>query len=118
MPNLLRTLLVTIPAFVVFGAARPVIAQGYDPSLFQEMRWRMIGPFRASRTKAGTGVPSQPNVFYIGVVNASARSAACISSVSAATSDGDSSSNARMSGAMSAAIGRSSFRWGGVIGVR
>ncbi len=29
----------------------------------------MIGPFRASRTKAGTGVPSQPNVFYIGVVN-------------------------------------------------
>jgi len=44
-------------------------AQGYDPSLFQEMRWRMIGPFRASRTKAGTGVPSQPNVFYIGVVN-------------------------------------------------
>jgi photosystem II stability/assembly factor-like uncharacterized protein len=51
------------------GVARPVAAQSYDPSLFQEMRWRMIGPFRASRTKAGTGVPSQPNVFYIGVVN-------------------------------------------------
>jgi len=44
-------------------------AQGVDPSLFQEMRWRMIGPFRASRGKAGTGVPLQPNVFYIGVVN-------------------------------------------------
>ena len=51
------------------ASARPLVAQGYDPSLFQEMRWRMIGPFRASRTKAGTGVPSQPNVFYIGVVN-------------------------------------------------
>ena len=53
----------------ILGFAPPLVAQGYDPALFQEMRWRMIGPFRASRTKAGTGVPSQPNVFYIGVVN-------------------------------------------------
>lgn len=37
--------------------------------MFQEMRWRMIGPFRASRTRAVAGVPSQPNLFYIGVVN-------------------------------------------------
>ncbi len=29
----------------------------------------MIGPFRASRTKAAAGIPSQPNVFYVGVVN-------------------------------------------------
>jgi hypothetical protein len=55
--------------FTILGFGPPLVAQGYDPSLFQEMRWRMIGPFRASRTKAGTGVPSQPNVFYIGVVN-------------------------------------------------
>jgi photosystem II stability/assembly factor-like uncharacterized protein len=34
-----------------------------------EMRYRMIGPHRASRTKAAAGVPDQPNVFYIGVVN-------------------------------------------------
>jgi photosystem II stability/assembly factor-like uncharacterized protein len=33
------------------------------------MRYRMIGPFRASRTKAAAGIPDQPNVFYIGVVN-------------------------------------------------
>ena len=70
MPNSMRSLCVTIALLAGFGGlARPVGAQGYDPSLFQEMRWRMIGPFRASRTKAGTGVPSQPNVFYIGVVN-------------------------------------------------
>ena len=49
--------------------ARSSAAQTVDPTSFQEMRWRMIGPFRASRTKAGTGVPSQPNVFYAGVVN-------------------------------------------------
>src|SRR5215216_254925 len=60
---------VTLALLVMAGYAPSVVAQGVDPSLFQEMRWRMIGPFRASRTKAGAGVPSQPNVFYIGVVN-------------------------------------------------
>ena len=41
----------------------------YAPDLFGEMRWRSIGPFRGGRTKAAAGIPSQPNVFYIGVVN-------------------------------------------------
>lgn len=44
-------------------------AQQYPPSLYQEMRWRLIGPFRGGRTRAATGVPSQPNLFYIGQVN-------------------------------------------------
>jgi len=44
-------------------------AQQYDPGLFDEMRWRMIGPFRGGRCKAAAGVPEQPNVFYIGYVN-------------------------------------------------
>src|SRR5215213_5414698 len=39
------------------------------PSRFAEMRWRSIGPFRGGRTVAAVGVPSQPNVFYIGVNN-------------------------------------------------
>ena len=33
------------------------------------MHWRMIGPFRGGRTRAVAGVPDQPNVFYVGVVN-------------------------------------------------
>ncbi|HWF89257.1 MAG TPA: hypothetical protein VN659_10490 [Pyrinomonadaceae bacterium] len=33
------------------------------------LKWRMIGPFRAGRTVGATGVPGQPNVFYIGVNN-------------------------------------------------
>src|SRR5215471_18531887 len=44
-------------------------AQQVDPNLFAEMRWRMIGPHRASRTKAAAGIPNQPNVFYIGAVD-------------------------------------------------
>src|SRR5882724_10465451 len=44
-------------------------AQTYDQKLFQEMRWRCIGPFRAGRTVAITGVQGQPNLFYMAAVN-------------------------------------------------
>jgi photosystem II stability/assembly factor-like uncharacterized protein len=36
-------------------------------SAYQELRYRLIGPFRASRTVAGVGVPTQPAVFFMGV---------------------------------------------------
>jgi photosystem II stability/assembly factor-like uncharacterized protein len=41
----------------------------YDPRLYSEMRWRCIGPFRGGRTVAVSGVPLQPNVFYMAAVN-------------------------------------------------
>jgi photosystem II stability/assembly factor-like uncharacterized protein len=44
-------------------------AAQFSPSLFSDMKWREIGPFRAGRTHALDGVPSQPGVFYIGAVN-------------------------------------------------
>ena len=40
-----------------------------DPSIFNELRWRSIGPYRGGRTKAAAGVPGQPGVFYVGAVN-------------------------------------------------
>ncbi|HRA40390.1 MAG TPA: hypothetical protein PK108_07525, partial [Pyrinomonadaceae bacterium] len=43
--------------------------QKVDASLYQSMEWRMIGPFRAGRTVGAVGIPSQPNVFYIGLNN-------------------------------------------------
>ena len=45
------------------------IAQTFDTSLFNSMKWRMIGPHRGGRTVGAVGVPQQPNVFYIGVNN-------------------------------------------------
>ena len=44
-------------------------AESYDTKLFTELRWRDIGPFRGGRTRALSGVPSEPNVFYIAQVN-------------------------------------------------
>jgi photosystem II stability/assembly factor-like uncharacterized protein len=40
-------------------------AQQYDPAMYQDLHWRMIGPFRGGRTVAISGVPGQPNVFYM-----------------------------------------------------
>ena len=37
--------------------------------LYQDMHWRMIGPFRGGRTRAACGVATQPNVFYVGAVD-------------------------------------------------
>lgn len=44
-------------------------AQHIPHTDYQNLKYRMIGPFRASRTVGGVGVPSQPNVFYMGVNN-------------------------------------------------
>ena len=44
-------------------------AQQFNPDLYQNMSWRMIGPFRGGRTVGATGVPGKQNVFYIGVNN-------------------------------------------------
>jgi photosystem II stability/assembly factor-like uncharacterized protein len=48
--------------------ASPDAAQKIDVSLFRELRWRLIGPFRGGRALAVTGVRGQPNVFYFGAV--------------------------------------------------
>ena len=50
-------------------AATLASAQSIPPDLFHELHWRNVGPYRGGRTRACTGVPSQPNVFYMGQVN-------------------------------------------------
>ena len=54
---------------ILFLSISSTGAQPYSPSAYQSLRWRNIGPFRAGRTVGATGVPGQPNVFYIGVNN-------------------------------------------------
>ena len=52
-------------SFLIAGA----VAQSTPVKMYGEMRWRMIGPFRGGRTRAAAGVPTQPNVFYMGAVD-------------------------------------------------
>ncbi|MBX7219967.1 MAG: glycoside hydrolase [Blastocatellia bacterium] len=42
-------------------------AQSVDSRLYQNLKWRCIGPFRGGRTVGAVGIPNQPNVFFIGV---------------------------------------------------
>lgn len=57
-----------IAALLIIAGPSFVRAQQIDPSAFQEMQWRMIGPFRGGRVNAVSGVPGQPNTFYFGSV--------------------------------------------------
>jgi len=43
--------------------------QQFTSEIFKDLRWRNIGPFRGGRTRAAEGVPSEPNLFYMGQVN-------------------------------------------------
>lgn len=45
------------------------IGQSVSQKSFQDLKYRSIGPFRASRTVGAVGIPSQPNVFFMGVNN-------------------------------------------------
>src|SRR5436309_1902256 len=44
-------------------------AAAVDPSLFGDLHWRLLGPFRGGRVLAVSGVPGEPEHFYFGSVN-------------------------------------------------
>jgi len=62
----------SIVLFVFDAAVRlmagPDAPKPFDQKLFQELRWRSIGPFRAGRALAVTGVRGQPETYYFGAV--------------------------------------------------
>ncbi len=65
----------TLLAILVAGSSGLLRAQApdrsstYDPALYQELRYRLVGPFRAGRTVGAVGIPTQPAVFFMGVNN-------------------------------------------------
>ncbi len=59
---------VAFSCFFLLSAAGPLCAQ--TPSHFGDaLHWRNVGPFRGGRVRAISGVPAQPNVFYMAPVN-------------------------------------------------
>lgn len=57
-----------IAAIATALVATPALAT-VDPALFQELKWRSIGPSRGGRVLAVTGAPDRPEHFYMGSVN-------------------------------------------------
>ena len=50
-------------------AAAAVQAASVNPILFQELKWRSVGPFRGGRVLAVEGARNDPKRFYFGAVN-------------------------------------------------
>jgi photosystem II stability/assembly factor-like uncharacterized protein len=67
MRNLLTVLLAAGATAAAAAWQTPAAPAGVDPS--SDMHWRAIGPTRAGRARAVSGVPSQPNVAYAGFDN-------------------------------------------------
>src|SRR5256885_8436613 len=44
-------------------------AQQFDPKLYRELRWRLIGPFRGGRSGAVSRIPAPAEVFFIAANN-------------------------------------------------
>ena len=68
----MRRFVLSAAVLILLLATLRVPAQenaGVSPNLFSEMKWRSIGPHRASRTRAAAGHRSQPFTFYTGAVN-------------------------------------------------
>jgi photosystem II stability/assembly factor-like uncharacterized protein len=53
----------------VSGAPLAATAAGVDPVLFQDLHWRLIGPFRGGRVLAVAAAPDEARRFYFGAVN-------------------------------------------------
>jgi photosystem II stability/assembly factor-like uncharacterized protein len=60
---IMKVCLVSLLVSVAVFGAEPV-----PTNLFDQLQWRLIGPFRGGRVAAVTGVPGDPVTFYFGAV--------------------------------------------------
>jgi photosystem II stability/assembly factor-like uncharacterized protein len=60
---------IALPLVLLGSLAAAAAADPVPEASYQQLHWRMVGPFRGGRTRAVAGVPSQPSVFYMAQVN-------------------------------------------------
>lgn len=54
--------------FVLLGFATATLSQAVPDSLYNGLKWRLVGPFRGGRVEAVVGIPGNPSVYYFGAV--------------------------------------------------
>jgi len=64
----IRLTLSLVLVFALGSLAIPAAADPVPAAAYQQLHWRMIGPFRGGRVNGVSGVPGQPNAFYFGSV--------------------------------------------------
>jgi photosystem II stability/assembly factor-like uncharacterized protein len=66
---LAATIVLALPASALASPAAAAPSNATHAMPFGALHWRLIGPFRAGRSLAVTGVVGQPNHFYMGSVD-------------------------------------------------
>src|ERR1035441_7827548 len=66
MTKMLLTKTMPVCAALAVSILSGAAAQTVNPALWSGLKYRMIGPERGGRVTTVTGVPSQPNTFYMG----------------------------------------------------
>ena len=52
--------------FFVLSLMFSAAAEEIPSNILQAMQWRLIGPHRGGRITSVSGVPSDPNIYYVG----------------------------------------------------
>ena len=61
--------LATMAVFWLAMASGAGLAQSVPPTMFGDLQWRLIGPFRGGRTVAVSGIPGNGTTFFFGAVD-------------------------------------------------
>ena len=61
-------MLTAVCLLVLSAGLFPSVNSQTDPALYSGLHWRMVGPFRAGRVNAVSGVTGQVDTFYFGSV--------------------------------------------------
>ncbi len=65
----MQTIRLAVSFVLLLSAVATAAADPIPETAYQQLHWRMVGPFRGGRTRAAAGVASQPSVFYVAQVN-------------------------------------------------
>jgi photosystem II stability/assembly factor-like uncharacterized protein len=64
--SMLLSILLMVAAVPQVAGSRQATTPAVDPKLYQDLRWRNVGPHRGGRVTAIAGVRSKPCTFYMG----------------------------------------------------
>ncbi len=53
-------------SIVIFSIISSTFSQSIPEKAYSEMKWRLVGPYRAGWGTVAEGIPNDPNTFYFG----------------------------------------------------